>query len=182
MSKAYQLDGLKRHGINVFELGCIMLDVTMPDLTEAIPESWAYTSTSPDHWWITGVQTEGHVTLLYGLIPSLVDRAAVDEVLDGWEPPAAWSNGLEVFRSPFEDEPYACIVARIHDQRLLDAHQRLSLLPHINTHPEYKAHVTLAYVHVDKEQKTVEAITHLLGGRLRFAPDRLNYGHQIGGQ
>lgn len=180
MSRAYQLDALKRANINVSELGCVMLDVAMPNLSEVIPDEWAYHSASPDHWWITGVQTEGHVTLLYGLLPDLVDRAAVDEVLDGWEPQPVSTNHLEVFRSPFEDEPYACIVARsLADQRLLDAHARLSLLPHINTYPEYKAHVTLAYVHADKEQKAVDAITHLLGGQLRFDPKGLNYGDQI---
>lgn len=182
MSRVYQIDALKRIGINVSELGCIMLDVELPDLSEAIPPGWAYRSDNPDRWWITGIQAEGHATLLYGLLPDLVDALAVDEVLEDWEQPTVESSGLDVFPSPFPDEPYSCIVARVDSPELLDAHQRLSLLPHINTHPEYKAHVTLAYVHRDYAGKAVEAITHILGGRIAFPSLGLNYGHQIGGR
>lgn len=180
MSRAYQLDALKRIGLAVSELGCIMLDVAMPDISEAIPPAWAYSSEDPAHWWITGVQTEGHVTLLYGLLPDLVDALAVDEVLADWELPTVESSGLDIFPSPFPDEPYACIVARVGSPELGDAHARLSLLPHINTYPEYKAHVTLAYVHRDYAAKAVAAITHIMGGQLRFTALGLNYGHQIG--
>lgn len=188
MSRAYQLDALKRHNIKVSELGCVMLDVETPDLSDAIPEEWEYHSGDPAHWWIAGVQTEGHVTLLHGLLPDLVDRAGVDEVLDGWEPGPVHTQQLEVFRSPFPDEPYACIVARsLGDRRLLDAHARLSLLPHINTYPEYKAHVTLAYVHAEREEAALRELRRHFGARdihvpITFEPVGLNYGHAIGGR
>lgn len=180
LSKAYQLEALKRAGINVSRLGCIMLDVKMPDVAAAVRARWAYQSTDPAHWWVSGVQDEGHVTLLYGLLPDLVDRAAVDEVLAGWVPPVVESTGFEVFPSPFPDEPYECVVARVDDSRLLDAHQRLSLLPHINTYPDYKAHVTLAYVKKGTAGRAIDALTHMLGGRIMFPPARLNYGNEIG--
>lgn len=178
MSRAYELSALKRAGINVSELGCVMLDVEIPDLTEAIPPQWGHTSSDPAHWWITGIQATGHVTLLYGLLPGLVDRAGVDEVLDRWEPPKDLeASGYEIFPSPFPDDPYDCVVARVDHPALRDAHSRLSLLPHINTHPEYKAHVTLAYVQQGKGKRTVGGLEQFLSRR--FPPAGLNYGHQI---
>lgn len=179
MSKAYQLDALKRIGLDISGLGCVMLDVAMPDLS-VVDERWEYYSPSKQHWWVSGVQDEGHATLLYGLLPDLVDRQGVDEVLTGWEPPVLEASGLEVFGSPFPDEPYACIVARVAHPALLDAHQRLSLLPHINTYPDYKAHVTLTYVHQTDEQDALDELERLLP--IKFDPSGLNYGKAIGGQ
>lgn len=185
MLSAYDVEALRRYSVNPSKLGCVMLDVRMPDLSEVLPPEWAYTSPNPDHRWITGIQSEGHVTLLYGLLPFLVDRRGVDEVLAGWNPEQVCADELEVFSSPFPDEPYSCIVARDAGPApfLMNAHARLSLLPHINTFPEYKAHVTLAYVHREYTDDAVAALrkrfTRVGLFRVRFNPIGLNYGWEL---
>lgn len=178
---AYTLNALRRRGIVVSALGCVMQDVAPVDLSGTIPDAWCYASTHPDRTWISGRQDgEAHVTLLYGLLDNAnTIREDIDEVLDGWRPGAIVSSDIEVFPSPFPDEPYSCIVARLDlTPELRDAHARLSFLPHINTHPEYKAHVTLAYVRREFAEQTVAAIREHFGERIEFTPTTLNYGYE----
>ncbi|GAA4176470.1 2'-5' RNA ligase family protein [Gryllotalpicola koreensis] len=142
-------------GIEVSELGCVMLPVSSFDVFDGreglLDQADLYTSTNPEHWWVDGAVAAkgGHVTLLYGLLQrawQIEDQ--VRAVLADWEPPAQLSvSHVEVFDSPDPDEPYGCVVARLDVTReLADAHARLSFLPHVDTFPEYKPHVTLAYV------------------------------------
>lgn len=178
---AYEVNALKRRGIVVSALGCVMLDVKGPHVSRLIPEQWTYTSTNPDRRWISGAQDEGHITLLYGLLDNANEiREDVDEVLAGWEPGEIETDHVGAFPSTFEDEPYSCIVAHLKlSEALRDAHARLSLLPHINTHPTYKPHVTLAYVRREYEADVVRLIEQELGcvkGGLDFTPLALNYG------
>ena len=180
---AYGVRALKDLGIDPGKLGCVMLDVTTPDLAGVIPDEWCYTSAHPDRFWVSGRQSEGHVTLLYGLLSPATDiRPAIDEVLDGWEPGPVQGDEITVFPSPWDDEPYSCIVSELAlTPQLRDAHARLSLLPHIDTHPVYRPHVTLAYVHEDREQDAVAAIRRHFKARdlfcpINFEPLGLNYG------
>lgn len=187
---AYKVQALRDLGINVGQLGCIMLDVEAPTprIDDLIPESWAYRSDNPDLSHVDGIATEHHVTLLYGLLPQ-VRREHVDEVLDGWTgcDVSVKTDQLDVFASPVPDEPYSCIVARqlSPSREIRDAHARLSLLPHINTHPEFKAHVTLAYVHKERTKEAVRELRGAFSARdlyvpILFRPIGLNYGDQIG--
>jgi 2'-5' RNA ligase len=179
---AYEVNALKRRGIVVSRLGCVMLDVSGPKVSRVLPNTWLYHSTHPDRRWITGAQDEGHVTLLYGLLDNAnTIREDIDEVLAGWEPGIVQAARIGVFPSPFDDEPYSCIVAHLEvTDELKDAHARLSLLPHIDTHPEYKPHVTLAYVRREDEGAAVHLLEQELGcvkGALSFHPLGLNYGY-----
>ena len=190
MPNAYQLDALADLGIRVGDLGCIMLDVDAPvPIADVIPRAWEYSSDSPMLRHVSGIQDEHHLTLLYGLLPQ-VRRWHVDEVLDGWTglDVAVTTDMLDVFPSPIPDEPYSCIVARQSwgaGDEILNAHQRLSLLPHINTHPVFKAHVTLAYVHADRTDDAITELRRAFGAdgevvTIRFRPTALNYGAVVG--
>lgn len=179
---AYEINALKRRGITVSALGCVMLDVTGPPIRRLLPATWLYSSDHPDRRWISGAQDQGHATLLYGLLDNAnTIREDIGEVLAGWEPGQIETDHVGVFPSPFDDEPYSCIVAHLAlTEGLRDAHSRLSLLPHIDTHPEYKPHVTLAYVHREDEAAAVRLIEQELGcvkGGLDFEPIGLNYGY-----
>ena len=147
---AYEIQALKDMGIDLSRLGCVMLDVQIPDLTDVIPPEWRYSSANPARGWVNGLQTDGHVTLLYGLLSNAnAIRPAVDEVL--------------------------------LTRALRDAHARLSLLPHIDTHPTYRPHVTLAYVHRDRTEDAIYAIRRHYRARdvlvpITFDVVGLNYG------
>jgi len=119
-----------------------------------------------------------------------IEREHVDAVMEGWEPPLALqTHHIEVFPSPYPaDDPdgagaYACIVAviRLSDE-LIEAHQRLSLLPHVDTFPVYKAHVTLAYVKADRAphwQRTLQELSPIFTVDTSRHPLGLDYGKEL---
>ena len=101
--------------------------------------------------WVKGLvlNKNPHITLLYGLLES-VKLEHVETVLKGWNPPKFEIDYYDYFESP-NDEEYYCIIGKIKlTPEILEAHQRLSLLPHINTFFEYKPHLTIAYIKKDK--------------------------------
>jgi hypothetical protein len=174
---AYSVNALKEMGIDVAKLGCVMLDVEKLDTAGVVPAEWAYTSPNPDHWWIKGLEVGDHITLLYGLLSNAnAIRVAVDEVLDGWEPEHLSIESVGSFPSTLADEPYSCIIGHVSvTPALLDAHARLSLLPHIDTFWEYRPHVTLGYVKRRHEQDAVERFGERYAS-YALRPVGLNYG------
>jgi len=80
----------------------------------------------------------------------------VKVALEGWEPESLRVAEVSYFDSP-NNEEYYCIIAKVDvSKNLMDARSRLELLPHINTFPDYKAHITLGYI--KKDQNVLDAI------------------------
>ena len=180
---AYNLKCLADLGVSIPKLGCVMLDVEPLDIKGAISAEWAYTSTNQNLGNVSGIQSKGHITLLFGLLHNAnTIRPAIDEVLDGWEPGDIFTQSISAFPSPMADEPYSCIIAEIQlTPAISDAHARLSLLPHIDSHPTYRPHLTSAYVHKDREMDAIDAVRRALGTRDIFTHAKLetiglNYG------
>ena len=179
---AYKIQALKDMGIDVAKLGCVMLDVEQLTAKALLDQEWAYYAKEPERFpWVKGYEVDSHVTLLYGLLQNANDiRSAVDEVLTGWDPFKAPVNPdyISAFQSTIDSEPYSCIVMHIFpDQSLIDAHARLSLLPHIDTFWEYKPHVTIGYVHADKEEAAIDRLVHSEWNTLKVKG--LNYGREV---
>ena len=173
---AYTLACYDRLGIKLRDLGCVMLDLEPVSPLPTIPPEWLYTSTDPDLSHVAGQITRHHTTLLFGLLRNAHEYLlAIDEVLADWDaPPALEAVDVIGFPSPKPAEPYVCIVAELESNYLRDAHARLSLLPHIDTHPTYRQHVALAYVH---RQHAAGAIYRFADELPRFRSLGLNYGH-----
>lgn len=137
--------------IDLTKLGCVMLDLDSIPVTELVPGRGhtLHFSEDPARSWIRGAvgESKSHITMLYGLL-STEWQPHIRNVLDGWTlPEFVELDGIEVFESPYDDEKYSCIVARIRiTPDLQEGHARLELLPHINTFLDWRAHVTLAYV------------------------------------
>lgn len=130
--------------INTDKLGCLMLETENPgiDLPGAVP----YTSPNPDRTWIKGISTDWHVTVRYGFLPE-VKADHIQQIVDVCaKPQHLIVHNVDIFKSPYEDENYECIVASVHSDKLFDLNKQLSVLPNISTFPEYKPHVTLGYV------------------------------------
>lgn len=175
---AYTLACYDRLGIKLRDLGCVMLDLEPVSPLPTIPAEWLYTSTDPDLSHVDGLTTRHHTTLLFGLLRNAHEYLlAIDEVLADWDtPPTLEAAYVTAVRSPKPSEPYVCVVAALESNYLRDAHARLSLLPHIDTHREYRPHVTLAYVHRDHAAATLALLDDALP--IRFDVDGLNYGHR----
>lgn len=170
-------------GVNIDKLGCIMLDIDegqIPDLPDEFKGD-LYTTKNSDRFWIKGFVggNSPHCTLLYGLMESgKTNKKYVDMVLDGWTLDSLKVESIGYFDSPYKDDPYFCITAHLEvDDKLREGRTRLELLPHINTFPDFKAHVTIAYI--EKDEKVRKKIINyyqdkLVGKNLKVTG--LNYG------
>lgn len=148
-------------GIDLSLLGCIMLNIpaqsVVDKVKEIIPELDAYYARDNKRFWIKGLTSveDMHCTLLYGLTRTGAEyRKHVDTVLDGRLPGSVTVDHVSYFDSPYENEEYYCIVAHlVITPELQEAHDRLTMLPHIKTFPGYKAHITLGYIVKDEEKR-----------------------------
>ena len=133
-------------GIETGRLGCIRVDVEPLANSDIIAESDYYVS--EDQKWVQGNVSEEvpHCTVLYGLLRSGQEQSKhVATVLDGWVLPTIKIKEVSFFYGKTSD--YVTIIALVEvTEELLEGHQRLSLLPHINTFGEYHPHITIAYV------------------------------------
>lgn len=170
----------KKLGIDLDKLGCIMLDVDpVPGIK--ISEEKLYYAKNKKRFWIDGLIFNyiAHVTLLYGLLQSGSKiKDLVDEVLTDWYLPEVEIERVGFFNSPYPDEPYYCIVGHVKvNEDLMEGHQRLELLPHINTFTGYKPHVTLAYVKKDEKirDEVIEYFTKKVVGK-PLTVMQINYG------
>lgn len=151
-------------GINLDKLGCIMLDLEPVSIDHWIGQDGQtsyltgfplhYTK-SEDRFWIKGwvAKETPHITLLYGLLEQGKNfEPHIEKVLEGWKIKTVEIEDIGFYESPYPDEPYYCIVAHIKPTpELIEGHQRLEFLPHINTFTGYKAHFTLAYIEKNED-------------------------------
>lgn len=180
-------------GIRISDLGCIMADTNTLPVTEIVDWYTAEGNSADDLYvsprvderpWINGAVGErsAHVTLLYGLMqPGLVWKKHVDQLLADVQLDKVVIDKVDFFESPYQDDPYYCIVAKIKlTDELKLAHSRLSYLPHINTFPDFNAHVTLAYIKKDEETRDawVTKLNHELFGTELFI-QQINYGGEF---
>lgn len=182
----------KDMGVDVDTLGCIMADVIPlasmadPDDTEPGIKKDLYTSDNPKRPWIKGwvAGKTAHVTLLYGLMENgHTSKKYVNQVLKGWELKTVEIAEISYFESQYEDEPYYCIVAHIKvSDNLLEGHERLQFLPHIDTFTGYKPHMTIAYIKKDKAtlEKHLKWMNKAWKGRRLSVKPGLNYGYKPG--
>lgn len=183
-------------GINLSKLGCLMLDTEPLKLPSHIIQDWEtgtqvnfdkffmelfmYKANNKERFWIDGYVGETpHLTLLYGFPTEAINyKPHIENVLTDWEMDTVEIEDIGYFPSPYEDEQYYCIVAHIKvTDELLEGHQRLEFLPHINTFAGYKPHVTIAYLKKDDTARDIfiEDLKHAFVGK-KLKVTGLNFG------
>ena len=146
----------KKLDINLDTLGCVMLDLeplgSMGGMVKTTED--LYYSSNPDRKWIDGwvAGSVPHITLLYGLLDNAHNwEKHIKAVLDGWKMDTVEIDHIGYFESPYGDEAYYCLVAHIKvTPKLMEGHNRLEFLPHINTFTGYKPHMTIGYIKKDE--------------------------------
>lgn len=166
--------------------GCIMLDVEPMPVTQFVKDGAAdlVDATEPgDHTMGAVGEQEAHVTLLFGLLDNgNVIKDKVDQVLAA---PPSWScDSVTIKQVSFFDcgDSYAIIGLVEKTPELVEAHERLTLLPNAQTFSEYTPHVTLAYVQHDAAVagKWVMALGTEYNGKMLKAKG-INYGDKPNG-
>jgi 2'-5' RNA ligase len=186
-------DLYKELGVDANELGCIMLDVAPFEVVSMVEDGEADIYHHPDqvnHKYTGGAPAEhvAHLTLLYGLLESGQKwKGHVDTVLDGWTPPALKIEKVSHFPGSLEGEDYSVIIGQVElTPELVEGHDRLSLLPHIDTFPGYHPHITLAYIKngpssrgggENNVEKWIRSLNNAFAGKT-FPVTRINYGDE----
>lgn len=168
--------------LDLNKLGCVMLDIDheFPSLPANI-EKLLYFAKNKDHFWIDGYVAgkNPHITLLYGLLHEAESyKKHIISVMSGWEIEDVTIKEIGVFPSHYKDDRYHCIVAHIEvTPKLQEGNNRLRLLPHVDTFPEYKPHLTLAYIEENDKakEKAVAFFQSFVGVKLKVEPE-LNLG------
>ena len=126
-----------------YEYGCVMVDFNFTnwsELLESIDSDDVYKVEGKNY----GLQPRPHLTLLYGIHDTVSD----DEILncfDGFKEDdfKVQLDGVSIFENPEFDVVKLGVVLT---PRIKEINKRLSELPNSNQFPEYKPHITLAYV------------------------------------
>jgi 2'-5' RNA ligase len=138
-------------GINISDLRCVMADVDSSPFHELvdIKDEHLFRSDDPERPWMDGCvcKENPHVTVLYGLLDNYEVEYNVKTVLEGWTVDEVTIDSIEYFEG---DDHYCVVGAVAVTPELLEGHQRLELLPHINTHAGYIPHITIAYIQKDE--------------------------------
>lgn len=174
LSDSSMLDEL---GIDKSDLGCIMLKTQPLDVLKYVKDGSAdLAPTDNDRSNVTG-ENASHVTLLFGLMENGNKlKPQVDKLLTGIDIPDVKISGVEAFGS--QDADTVPIVATVElTPELQKAHKELTRLPHANTYPDYKPHITLAYVKNDEAtiKKWVDALKAVYVGK-SIKTDGIDYG------
>lgn len=169
-------------GVDIKRLGYVGLTFDSLDVTRVlsygsesgvaiIPRDYVYAPAGDYRTWIKGpVGEDGpHTTVKYGLLnPAYSMTGAVNHLI-GWPRDIEVEVvDIEVFPSPFDDLLYGCLVARLGGEELAEMNAALSILPHVDSYPSFKPHITLAYLkpEVALYAGVAEASRWLLGAKL----------------
>ena len=161
--------------IDMDKLGCIMIDTEKIPVSQYVKnfEDDLYEETSYDQGALPS-ETVPHATLLFGLLENgNIWKDKVDMVLDGWELPSVTIEAVSFFDL---GDSKAIIGLLEKTPEIVDGHERLTLLPHINTFSEYHPHITLAYIKKEAdEQKWIKALSKVYNGQ-KVSTKGINYG------
>jgi 2'-5' RNA ligase len=144
-----------------------------------------YYSNNPARFWIKGAVAEkgAHMTVLFGLLEKGLDwKDYVDTVLDGWLPESIEIEAVDYFDGNWPDEQYYCVIGHVKvTDSVTEGNQRLRLLPHVDTFPNYRPHVTLGYIKRDPAtlDQWIKALDTMLAGT-KLEVTKLNYGGDKG--
>lgn len=136
------MDLLKENSTSHYDYGCVMLNLDFP-----LIKTWQKLILKDDLYEEPGDLTYGledtpHVTLLYGL-HSEVTLEQVENVLRGFKFSPCKIHNFSIFRN---NTKYEVMKFDVVGKNLKEANNALKTLPNTNSFPDYKPHMTLAYV------------------------------------
>lgn len=127
---------------DLYKYGCAMIQLNISnwdELTSSIDPDDVYLPDDPSH----GVETNPHLTLLYGINPE-VTNDQVKSVIDNFnEEIQVEINGVGIFENKDFDVVKLNVVPSGPIQHI---HDELSKLPNSDQYPKYVPHITLAYI------------------------------------
>jgi hypothetical protein len=142
-----------------YEYGCVMVDFNFTNwskLLESIDSDDIYKVEGKSY----GLQPRSHLTLLYGIHDTVSDEEILN-CFKGFKEDdfKVQLDGVSIFENTeFDVVKFGVVLT----PKLKEINKRLSELPNSNQFPEYKPHITLAYVKKGLGKKCVVKIQRLL--------------------
>lgn len=154
------------------DLGCIMVNTKPISILKHINNPDVDLMPDIEYGNVPG-EMAPHVTLLYGLLENgHVWKDKVNELLKDWQLDEIIIDKVDYF--DLGDSKVIIGKVKLTDE-LLDGHNRLTLLPHVNTFSEYIPHISLAYIKSTADvNKWIDALSIYNGVSVKTTG--LNYG------
>ena len=132
-----------KEGKSRYEYGCVMVDFNFANWSELL-ESIDFDDVYKVEGKNYGLQPRPHLTLLYGIHDTVSDEKILN-CFEGFTEDdfKVQLDGVSIFENPEFDVVKLGVVLT---PRIKEINKRLSELPNSNQFPEYKPHITLAYV------------------------------------
>ena len=164
---------------NNYEYGCAMLYFSLPqmaELHELIDQNDLYIADDNGGY---GLETEPHVTLLFGL-HSEVTTEDVTNVMNQFNYGDCILHNASLFKNPLYDVLKFDVRYPTTDSAFLHkANAELSNFPHTTDYPDYHPHCTIAYLKPGMGEKYVK---ELVGHEYTVIPEYGVYSKPDGGK
>lgn len=160
----------------VYEYGCILLDLDIPnwkeDFLSQILEEDVYEYNSERY----GLETEPHCTILYGLHKDITDDQ-VQELFIGVKKSDIdiKINGMDCFYNP----QYDVLKLNVESKQLVELNELAKTLPHTSNFPDYKPHITIAYLKRGTGRKYVKPTFEMVVNSIKSITYSKSDGSQI---
>jgi 2'-5' RNA ligase len=136
----------------MYEYGCLMLYVSIPNWSELTKDINLEDLFQPDNERY-GIETEPHITILYGIHSDVPD----DRVFNLFEDIDKSDFDIEVTsKNCFFNKDYDVLKLDITSKKLNQLNELGKTLPHTDTYPTYKPHMTIAYLKKGEGSKYVD--------------------------
>lgn len=138
-----------------YEYGCVMAEVPVEPARQlmefsraTIPDDILYEEEEDDSY---GREDHFHTTVKYGLTKQY-DEEEIKKFLDETKPFSIEIKGMSVF----ENEKFDVVKFDIDGKELRRLNKIFAALPNEDEYPDYKPHMTLAYVKAGKGKKYIK--------------------------
>jgi len=135
------------------DYGCVMLYLDFPELKNIhniINKNDIYIDPNDDSF---GLETEPHVTLLYGLH----DDVSLDDIKNVIEN-YTFDSCKIINTSLFETEKYDVLKFDVKSSNLHEINKLLTKFPYTTDYPDYHPHMTIAYLKPGTGKKYIDKI------------------------
>jgi len=140
---------------HLYEYGCVMLPVN--DDISAIVRYWCKKNINTDDLYINedegieGFEDSPHVTVKYGIVEN--DISKISDIIEGYDPITIKCGNVEIFDT---NPKFDVVKIHITGDKLQKLHDMLSEKNDGDSFPEYKPHLTLAYVQKGKGKNLID--------------------------
>ena len=160
---------------NEHPYGCSMVFLRYPELFKI------QDAINPDDLHDNGFEDEPHVTLLYGIHDGgehdELSKEKLAEIIDISKPTLDEAVILKGV-SAFENDEYDVLKFDAESPALREANKKLSNFPNSNSFPDYKPHVTIAYLKSGKAKDYIEKFKDIKD--VELSPEKIVYSRPNG--